>query len=84
MKKNIIIAGLMILSLVFMIFSFIKADEAEKCRMEAQRAMSQAMSEKARADMQAELALKHSAEASMAKAEAERAMEKFMECRDGK
>ncbi|WP_420318612.1 hypothetical protein [Ekhidna sp.] len=84
MKKNILIILLTIISVLSIVFAFIKADEAEKERMVIVEAMSQTKAEKERADELSKIAQTKAAEATMAKAEAERAMELYLECREGR
>ncbi|MEQ6166087.1 hypothetical protein AAOE16_02740 [Ekhidna sp. MALMAid0563] len=84
MKKNILIIILAFTTLFFFAYAFIKADEAEKAAMAAELAQQEALAEKERADVQAELATMRAAEATTAQAEAQRAMEMYMECKDGK
>ena len=52
-----------LISLSFMIFSFIKADEAEKEKIRAEFAQKQAIEERLRADSEAEKAMEAAAEA---------------------
>ena len=84
MKKNTLITILTLTTLFFFAYAFIKADEAEKTAMAAELVQQEALAEKERADVYAKLARMRAAEATMAQAEAERAMEQYLECKDGK
>ena len=84
MKKNILIIILTLTTLSFFASAFIKADEAEKAMMAAELAQQEALVEMERADQLAILAEQRAAEATMAQAEAERAMEQYLECKESK
>lgn len=84
MKKNILIIVMAFTTLFFFAYAFIKADEAEKAMMAAEAAQQEAEAEKERADQLTVLAEQRAAEAAMAQAEAERAMEQYLECKEGK
>ena len=84
MKKNNLIILLAFTTLFFFAYAFIKADEAERAAMAADLAQQEALAEKQRADELADIAQMRAAEATMAQAEAERAMEMYLACKEGK
>lgn len=67
----VVLAIAVLVSLSFLIYSFIKADEAEKEKAAAEIARNEALAEKERADELADLASKRAAEAIKAQDEAE-------------
>ncbi|MEO9870516.1 WD40 repeat domain-containing protein [Ekhidna sp.] len=68
----VVLAIAVLVSLSFLIYSFIKADEAEKAAAAAIEAKAEADKEKERADLQAKIALDNAADARSAQAEAEK------------
>lgn len=84
MKKNILITLLAFTTLFFFAYAFIKADEAERAAMAADLAQQEALAEKQRADELADIAQMRAAEATVAQTEAERVMEMYIACKEGK
>ena len=80
MKKNVVIGVLSLMLLTMIIFSFIKASEAEKAAMEAIRQQQLAQEHMRAAELHSELAAKKTAEAQMALEEAKRVMEELLKC----
>lgn len=75
MKKNITIILLVLLSSTFLIYAFIKADEAEKANIEAEEQRKNAI------ELQ-ELAVKHKEQALTVAAEAKRLEAQALELKD--
>lgn len=80
MKKNIVIALLILISASFAVFAKIKADEAEKAYLRLSETMQQAQQQSEAAAQFQERAFNAAAEAVRQEREAERLMAELKEC----
>lgn len=75
----VVLAIAVLVSLSFLIYSFIKADEAEKERIAAQEQRDRAIKLQEEADIQREKAIQAAADANTARAEAEKSLERALD-----
>lgn len=81
MKKNILIGVLTFITLTILMYSFVKADEADKARIEAVQSRDQAVQLQMQADQLRMEAANHAAEAKRQEAIAIKMKEQLEACK---
>lgn len=84
MKSPIILTIAVLVSITFLTYSYIKANEAERNAQEAMEQTQLARSETLRAEKLAIQAQESATEAREAQADAERSMDLLLECQNGR